>query len=256
MLKSNFFDSDVIRYLQQKPNGYEMIILYFKLIFKTINKEGKLIKKIGKKEIPYTEKDLANEIGHSEELIKESINYFLDTEMIERKDNTYYIEDALVLTNQTTVGAIEMREYRAKNGKNKCKTNCKQKSNTNIDKYNNKLELITNKKEIIKKDKIEYKDVIDYFNFKTNSDYKLINEYITLIDRILTKYTIDDIKIVIDKKTAEWINDPKMKTYLRPETLLGNKFERYLYQKEKQKSLKDISFADIQRAKALRDKNG
>ena len=32
MLKSNFFDSDVIRYLQQKQNGYEMIILYFKLI--------------------------------------------------------------------------------------------------------------------------------------------------------------------------------------------------------------------------------
>lgn len=45
MLKSNFFDNDVLKYLQSEPNGYEKIILYFKLIFKTINKDGYLIKK-------------------------------------------------------------------------------------------------------------------------------------------------------------------------------------------------------------------
>ena len=84
MLKSNFFDSDVIRYLQQKQNGYEMIILYFKLIFKAINKDGKLIKKIGKKNIPYTIEELVTETGHSIDLVKESIDYFLDTEMIEK----------------------------------------------------------------------------------------------------------------------------------------------------------------------------
>lgn len=156
MLKSNFFDSDVIRYLQQKQNGYEMIILYFKLIFKAINKDGKLIKKIGKKNIPYTIEELVTETGHSKKTIEDSIDYFLDTEMIEKKSNTYYIEDALVLTNQTTVGAMEMREYRAKNSKDKCKKNCKPKSNTNIEINNNKLELIANKKELIKKDDSTY----------------------------------------------------------------------------------------------------
>ena len=45
MLKSNFFDNDVLKYLQSEPNGYEKIILYFKLIFKAINKEGYLLKK-------------------------------------------------------------------------------------------------------------------------------------------------------------------------------------------------------------------
>ena len=30
MLKSNFFDNDVLKYLQNQPNGYEKIILYFK----------------------------------------------------------------------------------------------------------------------------------------------------------------------------------------------------------------------------------
>lgn len=256
MLKSNFFDSDVIRYLEEQPNGYEMIILYFKLIFKTINKEGRLIKKIGKKEIPYTYKDLSNELNHSEKIIKDSINYFLDTEMIEKKDNFYYIEDALVLTNQTTVGAMEMREYRAKNGKSKCKNKCKPNSKAYINKHNNKLELITNKKELIKKDNKIYQDTIDYINYKTKSDFKVINEYKTLIDKILKKYTVEDIKIVIDKKTKEWINNPKMNSYLTPETLLGNKFERYLNQKDIKRNINDITFEEIQRAKELRNNHG
>ena len=70
--------------------------------------------------------------------------------------------------------------------------------------------------------------------------------------------SIEDIKIVIDKKTSEWINNPKMSSYLRPETLLGSKFERYLYQKNEPKTIKDITLADIQKAKEIRDnkKNG
>lgn len=202
MLKSNFFDNDVLKYLQSEPNGYEKIILYFKLIFKTINKDGYLIKKVGFKKIPYTVKELSTETNHSEELINEAIDYFMDTGMIEKRDDKYYIEDALILTNQTTVGAMEMREYRAKNSRDKCKKNCKPKGKTNID-INNKLELITNKKELIKIDDSKYQEIIDYFNFKTNSKYVLIDEYKKLINNILNKYKIEDIKIVIDKKTSE-----------------------------------------------------
>ena len=58
-------------------------------IFKAINKDGKLIKKIGKKNIPYTIEELSIETGHSIDLVKESIDYFLDTEMIE---NTVFEE--------------------------------------------------------------------------------------------------------------------------------------------------------------------
>lgn len=34
---------------KKKTNGHEKIILYFKLIFKTINKDDYLIKKVGSK---------------------------------------------------------------------------------------------------------------------------------------------------------------------------------------------------------------
>jgi hypothetical protein len=45
-----------------------------------------------------------------------------------------------------------------------------------------------------------------------------------------------------------------MKKFLTPETLFGSKFERYLHQKEYNKTIKDISIEDIQRAKIIRDK--
>lgn len=257
MLKSNFFDNDVLKYLQDQPNGYEKIILYFKLIFKTINKEGYLIKKIGNKKIPYTVKELSNETNHSENIINESIEYFLETGMIEKQEDKLFIEDALILTNQTTVGAINMREYRIKNAdksKSKCKNKCKLNSKVYIDNKNNNynLGIINNKKEINIK---EYQEIIDYLNYKTHSNFMLIDEYKKLITNILKKYSINDIKIVIDKKTREWINNPKMKSYLTPETLFGQKFERYLHQQERKKTIQDISMEDIKRAKEMRDRS-
>ena len=259
MLKSNFFDNDVLKYLQSEPNGYEKIILYFKLIFKAINKDGYLIKKVGSKKIPYTIKELAVETNHSEKLINEAIDYYIDTGMIEKIDDKYYIEDALTLTNQVSEGAMYMRGYRNKypdKCKPKRKNKCKPNSKVYIDNKNNKdnLEIITNKKEI-KINTKEYQDVIDYLNFKTYSNFILIDEYKKLITNILKKYTINDIKTVIDKKTSEWLNNPKMKPYLTPETLFGPKFERYLHQQVKDKTLKDISMEDIRRAKEMRDRN-
>lgn len=45
-----------------------------------------------------------------------------------------------------------------------------------------------------------------------------------------------------------------MKPYLTPETLFGTKFERYLHQQPKAKTIQDISLEDIRRAKEMRDK--
>ena len=41
-------------------------------------------------------------------------------------------------------------------------------------------------------------------------------------------YSIEDFITVNQKKVNQWLDDPEMSKFLRPETLYGNKFEGYL----------------------------
>ena len=95
---------------------------------------------------------------------------------------------------------------------------------------NNKLnnnKLNNNKEDIYTQ---EIHEIIDYLNFKLNSNYRYNskgnNKFI--IDRLKENYTVEDFKKVIDNKCLEWLKDEKMCKYLRPETLFGNKFDAYL----------------------------
>jgi len=80
---------------------------------------------------------------------------------------------------------------------------------------------------------IPYQSIIDYLNLKANTKYKHTSQKTqTLIHaRWMEKFTEQDFYTVIDKKVADWLNDPKMNQYLRPETLFGTKFEGYLNDK-------------------------
>lgn len=77
-----------------------------------------------------------------------------------------------------------------------------------------------------------YKDIIDYLNLKNNSNYKYTTK--TTKEKIKARlndgFTLEDFKIVIDKKVEEWLGTD-MEKYLRPETLFGTRFESYLNQK-------------------------
>lgn len=73
-------------------------------------------------------------------------------------------------------------------------------------------------------------EVVDHLNRRAGTHYKAT----TATTRKLIKarlnegFTIDDIKLVIDKKCTDWLNNGDMAQYLRPETLFGPKFESYL----------------------------
>ena len=77
----------------------------------------------------YTFDELSKMTGHSFKLIKEGINYFVKSGMMEELPNdTYFIQDALDLTSQTK-GAKYQQEYRATHEKpDKCKDKSKDKS--------------------------------------------------------------------------------------------------------------------------------
>lgn len=73
-------------------------------------------------------------------------------------------------------------------------------------------------------------EVIDHLNQRAGTRYKATtaNTRKLIKARLNEGFTIDDMKLVIDKKCAEWLNNRDMAQYLRPETLFGNKFEGYL----------------------------
>jgi len=74
--------------------------------------------------------------------------------------------------------------------------------------------------------------IIEYLNGKAGTNYKptstKTNEHINA--RLAEGFTLDDFKSVIDNKVADWLENPEMSKYLRPETLFGRKFEGYLNQ--------------------------
>lgn len=75
-----------------------------------------------------------------------------------------------------------------------------------------------------------YKDVISHLNAVAKTSFRdSTKKTQTLIDaRVKEGFSFDDFVKVIDVKTAQWMDNPKMNKYLRPETLFGNKFESYL----------------------------
>lgn len=81
-------------------------------------------------------------------------------------------------------------------------------------------------------DEISYQNIIEYLNFKADTNYKISSKKTRdlIRARISEGFTVEDFKKVIDNKCEEWLNNNKMKVYLRPETLFGDKFESYLNQ--------------------------
>ncbi|MGG5372836.1 conserved phage C-terminal domain-containing protein [Enterococcus sp. AZ196] len=85
-------------------------------------------------------------------------------------------------------------------------------------------------------DSIPYSDIIKYLNEKADRSFKVTNKWKDLIKaRWNEGQRYDDFIKVIEIKTSQWLDDPKMSNYLRPETLFSNKFDSYLNEQLKPK---------------------
>ena len=75
------------------------------------------------------------------------------------------------------------------------------------------------------------KQVIEYLNSKTGKRFRPTNKAAKRVinARLNEGYTLDDFRKVIDIKADEWTGTEYEK-YLNPETLFGNKMDKYLNQ--------------------------
>lgn len=74
-------------------------------------------------------------------------------------------------------------------------------------------------------------EIIDYLNEKAGTNYKSTTQKTRDIikARLNEKFTVEDFKVVIDKKVSDW-KCTEWEKFLRPQTLFGTKFESYLNQ--------------------------
>lgn len=103
-------------------------------------------------------------------------------------------------------------------------------TNTNTKKDKNKdKNKDTDKESRLERDNDIIPSLLKFMNNETGGSYKETDQFDELISGLLDSgYTVEDIRTVIRKKSHEWSCDGKMRSYLRPSVLFGDKFEEYL----------------------------
>lgn len=95
------------------------------------------------------------------------------------------------------------------------------------------------------RENIPFDAIINHLNSKTGSLYRSSTPKTRSLIRARWSegFRLDDFFSVIDTMTSEWLSEPKMYAYLRPETLFGTKFESYLNRKAR-KEVSDIDYSE------------
>ena len=173
---------------------------------------------------------LAKQMPYKIEVIESAIAELLN-------ENVIYI-DKDTLCQKRMIKDNEISNIRAeagsKGGKNsrkkgnnfaKAKPKAKHQANSEYEnEYENDNEIINSKLDL------DILEIVNYLNQVCNKNYKPTSKKTKdlIKARFNEKFTVDDFKTVIDKKSQDKYfieND-----YLRPETLFGTKFESYLNQ--------------------------
>jgi len=255
----NYYRQDFVRKIRSLKNGFEYLTLYEEILTDTLNKEGVLANFYGDEIVPYTIDELSTIFQHKPSIIKNGLELFEKYKMIEKNDDgAYFIPNALEFTKRTTVGSVKKKEQRNNKklkeqdesevdicpsvNEEECLTNIDKEININKDLNNNKREIVEieekkdNSKELSPSaTSTILKDVLNLFNeYEGYERYHANNEQDTadILDKVNKGYDFEAFQKIFKKKLSEWGCSEKMKSFIRPKTLYGSRFEQYLKESE------------------------
>lgn len=234
-LKENFFDSEEMKIIEGMPDGYLYSNILLKLYLRSLKTDGRLM--LGGK-IPYSPEMISSVTGHPVGIVKQAISIFKELGLIEILDNgAIYITDIQNFIGKGSTEADRIREYRKKiadEGKTlidspqviDC-TNVQQKYTRDRDRDRD-INTLSGKPDGGQQKAAD--EIISCLNEKAKTHYKSNTPKTVRLIRARLKegFTIEDFKVVIEKKCTDWLGNEKMERYIRPETLFGTKFEGYL----------------------------
>ena len=213
-LPRNFFDKHYVKMLMAKENGVNLTLFYIRLLTESIDHEGQLRYSAS---TPYNNNSLAEITGFPLDFVNGAMEILSEMELaVTEDDGTIFLPKSLKMIGSESGSAARVRRYRDR-----------QKEQAE-----NKPQPKPEKKE--KKEKPsrpEFKEIIDYFNEKAGTKYMHTSKstQAAINARLNDRFSVNDFKAVIDIKVKKWLNDPKMRDYLRPETLFAaSHFESYL----------------------------
>ncbi|AMK73823.1 MULTISPECIES: phage replisome organizer N-terminal domain-containing protein [Bacillus] len=257
-LSTQMFEDEKIKLIEQMPESDTILIIWVKLLSQAgkTNASGYIYLS---ENIPYTEEMLAAIFGRPLGTVRLALQTFRQFGMIDITDDNY-----ISISNWEKYQNLDrLEEIREQNRIRKQRQRAKQKllsvdkgmsrdvteqvtssHATDIDK-----ELDIDKEKELKdilsgnpddtssskkaKEDIPYKLIIDLLNKVAGTRYRHTTDKTRKLIKKLWKdgFRFEDFKHVILVKTEEWLHDPAMNKFLRPETLFGTKFESYLNQK-------------------------
>ena len=222
-LKSEFMNGEIVDFLMSQKNGANYVVLYQMLALKTMNTNGKLCCEIGEVLIPFDPEKIQRECKWFDiDTIRVAIELYSKLGLVyKNEDGILQITQFEELVGSETYWAKQKRIQKDKN----------KEIGTLLEKVQQPL--ISNN--LISNNNINinniYKETIDYLNEKAKTKYRQVeNNYKHIKARINEGFSLEDLKLVIDKKCKEWIGT-EFERYLTPETLFRpSNFEKYLNQ--------------------------
>lgn len=85
-LNENFFESDVVEWLEDQENGEKYILLYLKLCLKSLKTDGVLVRQVGKMTIQHTAESIAKQTQFDVEIVEKALALFEQIGLIEKND--------------------------------------------------------------------------------------------------------------------------------------------------------------------------
>ena len=250
-LKEGFFGDKPIKKLRTIAGGDTYTIIYLKLMLLSLKENGRLYYD-GIEDTFYEE--LALEIDENADNVKITLVLLQKMGLLEEiSESEAFLTQIPECVGSETATAERMRKSRARN-KNLPKCNIVTPMLPDVTNSYTEIDIEKEKETEIREENNNsdsetesvYSDIVSYLNLRAEKNYKVTTPKTkTLIKaRLKEGFTLDDFKLVIDKKCREWMGT-EWAQYLRPSTLFGTKFEEYLNANVNLKKEEKSEYADF-----------
>lgn len=130
-LNENFFESDVVEWLEDQENGEKYVLLYLKLCLKSLKTDGVLVRQVGKMTIQHTAESIAKQTQFDIEIVESALALFEQIGLIEKNDKgESYLPEVANMTGSGSASesATKKKTQRQNKKGTKCPTEIRDKS--------------------------------------------------------------------------------------------------------------------------------